>query len=1312
MKNLFTLLLSFFAFAYVQANLVITAEVCGPTDASTELRLTGPFWSWNPTGGPVAVNNGDGTFTFTLSPAPTADMEYLFVLDGVQEDMVASGTASGNWGCTPVTDFANYANRQWLTTDPLTLSGLVYGSCDPCQTSPPTAGVSPYCGVQTYHFQNPAELASSVYLTIANNGPNSIYVEVESADSDPVDLLIINSATPGYTLGTVTNTGGVYRNDMTWSTQVDSVDINVLWSKQSFGGNWQLSTTNVRVAVTDTCSSAPPSTDLVITTEVCGPTDASTELRITGPFWSWNPTGGPVAVNNGDGTFTFTLSPAPTADMEYLFVLDGVQEDMVASGTASGNWGCTPVTDFANYANRQWLTTDPLTLSGLVYGSCDPCTPPSTDLVITTEVCGPTDASTELRLTGPFWSWNPTGGPVAVNNGDGTFTFTLSPAPTADMEYLFVLDGVQEDMVASGTASGNWGCTPVTDFANYANRQWLTTDPLTLSGLVYGSCDPCQTSPPTAGVSPYCGVQTYHFQNPAELASSVYLTIANNGPNSIYVEVESADSDPVDLLIINSATPGYTLGTVTNTGGVYRNDMTWSTQVDSVDINVLWSKQSFGGNWQLSTTNVRVAVTDTCSSAPPSTDLVITTEVCGPTDASTELRITGPFWSWNPTGGPVAVNNGDGTFTFTLSPAPTADMEYLFVLDGVQEDMVASGTASGNWGCTPVTDFANYANRQWLTTDPLTLSGLVYGSCDPCSGTNPCLGVLPDTMILDDFECQKNINYTFANATWNSVTANPNPSGINTSANVGQFIHWGVGTDGAFGGDLDLAPIDLAVYGYQFKMDLHPSASGLPVTVVLQDGSGSDILAQTASTTVANEWETLSYDFSAVTTPVSKIVFVVAPGDTVQHEVYFDNIRLDTSAFVSPCAGIVPDTSVFDDFECQTNVSYTFANATWTEGVINPNPSGINTSSRVGEFIHWGAGTDGAFGGDLNLAPIDLVYYGVELNMDVHPSAIGLPITVVLQDAGGADIDVQTVTTTVTGEWETLTYDFGSVSDVASKVVFVVAPGDSTQHVVYFDNIKLDPSTALATCPGVAPDVNIVEDFDCQRNADYTAVDGSVAVIANPDASGINTSANVGEYTRGNGSDDEITVDFELAPLDFNASNQMKMDVWDADIPSTIEITLLDNAGIVLTTASATTSVGNAWEQLNFDFQDVPPTSNVSKAILSFDAGSLVDSNKVYYFDNWKMDGLISGIRGANVGNIALYPNPAKDQITLDLTKLSSSEELQVQFIAVDGRVVAESSYSDFASKETIDVSSLSTGIYIVEMRTAEAKWLTKFIKE
>ena len=40
----------------------------------------------------VAVDNGNGTWTFTFD----ADMEYLLVVDGVQEDCFAN-TASGDW---------------------------------------------------------------------------------------------------------------------------------------------------------------------------------------------------------------------------------------------------------------------------------------------------------------------------------------------------------------------------------------------------------------------------------------------------------------------------------------------------------------------------------------------------------------------------------------------------------------------------------------------------------------------------------------------------------------------------------------------------------------------------------------------------------------------------------------------------------------------------------------------------------------------------------------------------------------------------------------------------------------------------------------------------------------------------------------------------------------------------------------------------------------------------------------------------------------------------------------------------------------
>ena len=70
-------------------------------------------------------------------------------------------------------------------------------------------------------------------------------------------------------------------------------------------------------------------------------------------------------------------------------------------------------------------------------------------LTITTTVC---DGATEVRLTGPWWGWDPTAGPIAVDNGDSTFAFIFNPAPTADMEYLLIVDGVP------GRLSCFWYC--------------------------------------------------------------------------------------------------------------------------------------------------------------------------------------------------------------------------------------------------------------------------------------------------------------------------------------------------------------------------------------------------------------------------------------------------------------------------------------------------------------------------------------------------------------------------------------------------------------------------------------------------------------------------------------------------------------------------------------------------------------------------------------------------------------------------------------------------------------------------------------
>ena len=119
--------------------------------------------------------------------------------------------------------------------------------------------------------------------------------------------------------------------------------------------------------------------------------------------------------------------------------------------------------------------------------------------------------------------------------------------------------------------------------------------------------------------------------------------------------------------------------------------------------------------------------------------LTITTTVC---TSATEVRMTGPFWNWNPTGGPIAVSNGDGTWTFTFNPAPTADMEYLLIVDGVQENLIQAMVNGGT--CAPVTNYSSYANRRWLITDPLTITN-TYGQCGTCGGSTLTQMDLPVT---------------------------------------------------------------------------------------------------------------------------------------------------------------------------------------------------------------------------------------------------------------------------------------------------------------------------------------------------------------------------------------------------------------------------------------------------------------------------------------------------------------------------------------------------------------------------------------
>ena len=348
-------------------------------------------------------------------------------------------------------------------------------------------------------------------------------------------------------------------------------------------------------------------------------TDGSA-VRMTGPWWSWDANGGPEAVDNGDGTWTVTLDPAPTDNMEYLWVVDGVQENLIdnaagAECTAEIDAGAL-ITDYSGWANRV-LVLDSGDASN-TYDACAGTAAPSTgvDLTLTTD-------GSAVRMTGPWWSWDANGGPEAVDNGDGTWTVTLDPAPTENMEYLWVVDGVQENLIdnaagAECSAEIDAGAL-ITDYSGWANRV-----------LVLDSGD----------------------------ASNTY---------------------------------------------------------------------------------------DACAgTAAPSTGLALTLT----TDGSA-VRMTGPWWSWDPNGGPEAVDNGDGTWTVTLDPAPTDNMEYLWVVDGVQENLIDN---AANAECSAeidagalITDYFSYGNRVHVLD-----SGDVSNTYDACAGTAGPEPVAFNPLVIDN----------------------------------------------------------------------------------------------------------------------------------------------------------------------------------------------------------------------------------------------------------------------------------------------------------------------------------------------------------------------------------------------------------------------------------------------------------------------------------------------------------------------------------------------------------------------------------
>ena len=294
----------------------------------------------------------------------------------------------------------------------------------------------------------------------------------------------------------------------------------------------------------------------------------------------------------------------------------------------------------------------------------------------------------------------------------------------------------------------------------------------------------------------------------------------------------------------------------------------------------------------------------------------------------------------------------------------------------------------------------------------------------------------------------------FGNVT-SAVIANPDQSGVNTSNSVASFEKpngaetWG----GTF---LELPePIDFSE-SQTFSVQTWSPKSGATVRLKIENATDGGIFQELdATTTTANAWEELQWDFSSLdlSQPLHKVVIFFDFGNMGDGTLYyFDNIKL--------AGGAVEDKLELPlDFESET-LTYMFTdfgNAA-SELLDNPDASGINTSGKVVKFSKPG-GAETWAGTFIELPEAIDFSSSTVVKMKTWSPKADAAVLLKLENAtdGGIFQEVQ-ATTTVSDQWEELTFDFTGLdlSNPLHKVVVFFDfgnGGDDSDY--YFDDITL-----------------------------------------------------------------------------------------------------------------------------------------------------------------------------------------------------------------------------------------------------------------
>lgn len=538
-----------------------------------------------------------------------------------------------------------------------------------------------------------------------------------------------------------------------------------------------------------------------------------------------------------------------------------------------------------------------------------------------------------------------------------------------------------------------------------------------------------------------------------------------------------------------------------------------------------------------------------------------------------------------------------------------------------------------------------------------------------------------------------------------TVIANPFMSGINMSPTIARIVRDG---GAPFSGSKILLTdnLDFSVLT-KLTMKVYTTAPVGTIVKFKLEGSGPSVDVD-AFTTVSGAWETLEWIFVGTPNNLNELVFMFDFGNvgdgSANSTFYFDDIE----QVAGPTAPTLLTLPV--DFESGV-VSTDFLNFAGATASVIPNPqmNGINTSSTVGQIIRDG----GEFWAGSKMFLADVLDFTTmwHISMKVYTDApVNTRMKLELQGPNGTtNLDYLT---TVSGEWETISWNFDGVPNEYDRINILFDFGNigdgSATSTFLFDDIEQIVGPAL---PDPVPASLPVDFENSVVTTDFTNVFGAItSVIPNPQVDSDNPSATVGQFVRSGGQPWAQSKLVLTEFMDYSTLSSISMKVYtEAPVGTLLKFKVESTASGAANEKNVFTTVSGAWETYYWDFAGDPPVYNVVTLMLGYATPNDAGPNATFLFDDIQQTLPVLGIGDqlSPLDGVYAYPNPASDQMTI------TSENAAIETVTlfdILGKQVAVL-YPN-SRNVTIDVTGFSKGIYIAKVSTPAGLGSIKLVVE